>query len=111
GAKVDILITVDSLIDCALAARRGRMGRSERVAVGFAGADAHRLVEAVDEDLAVADLPGAGGGGDRLDGLVGELVGHGDLDLDLGKEVHGVLGTAIDLGVPLLAPVALDFGD
>src|SRR4051812_42128893 len=47
-----------------------RVRRSERVAVCFAGADAHRLVDAENEDLAVADLAGLGSGCDRFDGLV-----------------------------------------
>ena len=34
----------------------------------------------------------------------------GDLDLDLGQEVHGVFGAAVDFRVALLAPVALDLG-
>ena len=36
---------------------------------------------------------------------------HHDLDLDLGQEVHGVFGAAIDLGVALLAAEPLDLGD
>ena len=48
------------------AARRGR--RSERVVALFAGADADRLLDGHDEDLAVADLAGLGGVDDRLDG-------------------------------------------
>ena len=44
--------------------------RSERVVVGFAGADAHRVIERGDENLAVADLSGLGGVGDRVDDLV-----------------------------------------
>ena len=39
---------------------------SERVDVFFAGPDADRLIERADEDLAVADLAGAGGGDDRI---------------------------------------------
>ena len=49
--------------------------------------------------------------GDRLDHAVGAVVRHHDLDLDLGQEVHGVFGAAIDLGVALLAAEALDLGD
>ena len=33
-----------------------RAGDSERVGIGFAGADAHRVLERHDESLAVADL-------------------------------------------------------
>src|SRR5688572_4875301 len=42
---------------------------SKRVGVGLAGADAHGLVDRIDKDLAVADLPGLGGPGDGVDGL------------------------------------------
>ena len=37
----------------------------ERVVIGLAGADAHGGVDVVDEDLAVADLAGLGGGANR----------------------------------------------
>src|SRR5262245_43338464 len=41
--------------------------RSKRVVVRLAGADADRVLERRDEDLAVADLAGARRGGERLD--------------------------------------------
>ena len=41
--------------------------RPERVVVGFAGADAHDLIDGGDENLPVADLAGPGAGGDGLD--------------------------------------------
>src|SRR5690242_10692858 len=67
------------------------------------------MVEADDEDLAVADLPGFCGRRDGLDGLV-ELVGADrDLDLDLGQETHGVFSTAIDFRMALLSAIAFDF--
>src|SRR5690606_1591129 len=75
--------------------------RSERVGVCFAGADAHGLINAVDEDLAVADLPGLGRAGDRLHGLVDEVGADGDLDLHLGKKGNGVFRAAIDFRVTL----------
>ncbi len=81
---------------------------SERCRVGLASADAHRAVEAEHEDLAVPDLAGFGGRGDRVDGSV-DLVGcHRDLDLDLRKEAHRIFRAAVDLGVALLTPVTLD---
>src|ERR1700755_1952729 len=49
----------------------------KRVRAAFAGADAHGLLDAGDEDLAVADLAGVGG---LLDGL--------DRALDLGVVDH-----------------------
>src|SRR5690606_15064935 len=76
----------------------------------FAGADAHRLFDAEDEDLPVADLSGSGRRGDRLDDLVDQLVANSDLDLDLGEEGDGVFRATIDFRMPPLAPVALYFG-
>src|SRR5262249_42755336 len=63
------------------------------------------------EDLAVADLAGARAAGDDLDRLVGEIGGDRDLDPQLWQEVHDVFRAAINLGVALLAAVALDLGD
>src|SRR6187401_2775086 len=80
---------------------------SERVAVGLAGTDAQRVIDIDDEDLAVADLAGLGGGRDGLDHLVGAVRRDHDLDLDLGQEVHRVFGATVDLGVALLASEAL----
>src|SRR4051812_10515137 len=88
--------------------RRVRCAGSERRGIGFAGADAHRLIDAEHEDLAVADLPGLGRGGDRIDHLVDLVGGNGDFDLQFGEEAHGVFGAAIDFGMALLAPVTLD---
>src|SRR5690606_3521555 len=61
-----------------------------------------------DEDLAVADLPGAGGLQDGLDDAVGILVRDGELDLGFRQEVHDVLGAAVELRVAALAAEALD---
>src|SRR3990170_570452 len=76
----------------------------------LAGADANDLLHGVDEDLAVADLAGAGGGDDRLDAALHLLVRHHDLDLHLRQEIHDVFRAAIELGVPLLPAEALDLG-
>src|ERR1700751_3360122 len=83
--------------------------KSEGCGVGLAGADANRMVEVDDENLAVADLSGLGRRGDRIDGLVDLLGGDCDLDLDLGQEAHRVFGAAIDFRVPLLSAVPFDF--
>ena len=57
------------------------MGLLKGCGVGLAGADAHRMVEAEDEDLTVADLSGFRRGTDRLDDLV-HLIGRaGDFEL------------------------------
>lgn len=90
-----------------MAFRRPQKG----IVVGFAGADADRVLDGRDEDLAVADLSGPCC---RLDGRHRFFCLTGwdtDLDLDLGQETHGVLGAAIDFRVTLLAAVALDLSD
>jgi hypothetical protein len=73
------------------------------VVAAFAHPDPHRLFDRLDEDLAVADAAGLGGGGDERDDLVGDAVGDDDLELHLRQELHGVLTAAVHLGVPLLA--------
>src|SRR5689334_21904995 len=90
--------------------RRMRCAGSQRCGIGFAGADAHRLIDAEHEDLAVADLAGFGRRGDRLDHLVDMVGGDRDFDLQFGEEAHGIFGAAIDFGMALLAPVSLDLG-
>jgi len=77
--------------------------------VRFARPDAHDVLEVHHEDLPVADPAGVRGRGDRLDHLVAEFVGNGDLELDLREKVNDVFGAAIELRMSLLAPEALDF--
>ena len=84
---------------------------SDGVLAHFARTDADRLLDLVDEDLAVADLAGVGGLANGLDGLLENVVGDDGLDLELGQEVHNVFGTAVELGVTLLAAKALHFRD
>src|ERR1051326_1327226 len=79
--------------------------------VGFAGADADGVVDVVDEDFAVADLTGLGGGRNGIDDLVGLIGWNSDFDLDLRQEVHGIFGAAIVFSVALLTPGSLDLGD
>src|SRR5882724_5758977 len=76
--------------------------RSDRLGAGLAGADAYRLLEPEDEDIAVADLPGPGDVGDRLDHLVADRVLDGELDLGLRDEVDAVFGAAVKLRVAAL---------
>src|ERR1700730_565543 len=83
----------------------------QRRSVGLAGADAHGVVERDYEDLAVTDLAGLGRAGDRLNDLVDQGGIDSHLDLHLGQEVHCVLSAAVDLGVPLLAPIPFDLRD
>src|SRR2546429_452077 len=60
------------------------------------------IFDGVNEDRAVADVSSLGGGRHDLGNFVHDAVGHHDLDLDLGGEVHRVLTTAIELGMALL---------
>src|SRR6266702_905340 len=83
--------------------------KSEGRGIGLAGADANRMVEVDDEDLAVADLSGFRGRRDGIDGLVDLIRGDSDLDLDLGQETHSVFSTAINFRMALLAAISLDF--
>src|SRR5205814_7177860 len=39
------------------------------------------------------------------------FIANRHFDLDLGKKVHGVFGTAINLGMAFLPPVSLNFTD
>src|ERR1700722_16644290 len=86
------------------------MAASNRVAVGLAGADAHRVVDRADEDLAIADLAGLGRGQDGGDHFV-DLGGiDRDVDPDLGQHVHHIFGPAVDFRVAFLTAEAFDLG-
>src|SRR5215470_5267549 len=84
---------------------------SERVGVGLAGADPHRVIKPADENLAVADLPGPRRRRDGLDDLIGAIAGDRHFNAELGQEADGVLGAAVDLAMSLLTAVAFDLGD
>src|SRR5690625_177960 len=91
--------------------RRTERGWSEGAGAAFAGAHADHLVHRGHPHLAVADLAAvrgldqrAGDGGD-----VGVRDEH--LHPQLGHQVDGVLGTAVDLRVPALASVAAGLPD
>src|SRR5665213_114200 len=84
--------------------------RSDRVGAALTRADADRLVDRADEDLAVADAAGMGRVLDRLDGAFDQGVLHDDLDLHLRQEIHHVLGAAVELGMAFLATETLGLG-
>src|SRR5689334_14146437 len=88
--------------------RKGAASECRRA--GFAGADAGNGQEVEHEDLAVTDAAGLGALADGGDDRVGLCVVDGDLDLELGQEVHRVFGAAIDFRVSLLTAVAFDLG-
>src|SRR5262245_44009604 len=80
------------------------------VHVGLTRSNAHGALDRHDENLAIADLAGAGGGGDYFDHLVQLLAGDRDFEAELWKKIHLIFGAAIDLGVALLPAVAFHFG-
>src|SRR5689334_7105086 len=69
------------------------------------GPDPHGLLDREDPELAVADLPGAGGVDDGRGDLLRVRIGDEHLDAGLREEVHGVLPAPVDLGVATLAAV------
>ena len=82
-----------------------RPDRAQRLAenlegrgIGLAGANADRMVEVDDEDLAVADLAGLGGRGDGIDGLV-DGVSAVDVDLNAGGDSRVTVTSAAPLPV------------
>jgi hypothetical protein len=57
------------------------VSRSKRVMIALSGANSHGLIKAAHKNLAIANLPGPGRGGDRLDGLIDKIGCHRDLYL------------------------------
>src|SRR5271165_3317166 len=80
----------------------------DRIRPGLSSTDAHDRLDVGDPDLAVADLVRPGGLGHRVHDTGDRLVLDDDLHLHLRGEGHLVLGSPVDLGVALLAAVALD---
>src|SRR6185437_12664625 len=76
--------------------------------VALSGTDPDDGLDRRHPDLAVADLPRAGGLHDRVDHLARLRVVDQDVDPDLGHQVDDVLGAAVHLGVALLPAEALD---
>src|SRR5262245_39449480 len=62
----------------------------------------------MNEDLAVADVAGLGRCRHHFGDLVDDAIGHNDLDLDLGEEIHRVLAASIELRVALLPTKSTD---
>src|SRR5579864_32129 len=83
----------------------------DRVGIGLAGADAHRVIQPGHEDLAVPDLAGAGGRGDGVHGSLDLIARNRHFQPELRHEAHGIFGAAVNLRVTLLASIAFDFRD
>src|SRR4051794_2358733 len=75
--------------------RRKALRSSDGVRPAIAGADANRLLDIHDEDLAVADAAGARRIFDRLDGIRDERILDRPRHLRLGQEVDDIFGAAI----------------
>jgi hypothetical protein len=78
---------------------------------GLAGANTYHLLNRHDKNLAVADFAGTRRLDDGVNGGINVLGIDDDFDLDLGQEIDDILGTAIQLGMALLAAETLDLGD
>src|SRR4051812_18904031 len=101
--------------DAALASRRPpglrRTTSLERVRPSLPRAHPDQLVHRRGPHLAVADLPGRRRLRDHVDHVRRVIVGDHDVEADLRHEVDPVLGSAVDLRVPLLTAVAADLAD
>src|SRR4051794_16164517 len=84
---------------------------SERVFTALAGANTDGLLDRRDEDLSIANPPGAGDRQDRLDDITNDVVLDDDLDPDLGNEVHDISRAAIDLLLATGSTKAFDLVD
>src|SRR5947207_891876 len=78
---------------------------------GFAGANANRVGNRINENLAVADLAGLGRFHDDVNDLVAGLVGHHDLNLKLGHKINAIFRAAIGFLLSLLSAEAADLRD
>src|SRR5690606_23620896 len=82
---------------------------SQRGVPGFAGADAGCGGEIEHENLAIADAFGAGSLLNRFHDLRRDGIRRCDFDLYLGQHIRRIFGPAVNLGLALLPPEALDF--
>src|SRR5690606_23844959 len=85
--------------------------RSDRDGAAVAGPHPDDLLDRDDPDLAVPDAAGLRGLDDRAAHQGDVLVLDEGLAAGPRDEVDGVLGAAVDLGVPVLAAVAAGLGD
>src|ERR1700722_11264608 len=86
-----------------------RLKSLQRRHTAFAAADADGLFPLVQKNLAVADLPGSRGIDDGVHHRIHQLVIHHDLQLDLGKNVHGIFVAVVNLGMPFLPAMPAHF--
>src|SRR5687768_6897065 len=109
GCCADATITVapsTSVITSARLIRFTRLLLLKGALVALARADADGHVDRCHENLSVADVPRLCRSHHHVRHLLDEVVGHHDLDLDLGEEIDRVLPAPVQLRVALLAPEA-----
>ena len=76
----------------------------------LAGANPDDALDALHEDLAIADPAGIGGLDDAVDAVFDDIVRDNRLDFHLGNEIDDVFSTSIQFRVPLLSTESLDLG-
>src|ERR1700754_1791484 len=91
--------------------RRPHSRALDRVRAAFPGTHPHHRLHRADPHLAVADLAGPRGLDNGVHNLVDSGVIRDDLNPTLGHEVHRVLRTPVNLGMPPLPAVALYLTD
>ena len=69
------------------------------------------MLDVENEDLAVADLAGAGRLLDGFDDLIEQVVLDRCFDLYLGQEINDVFGATVKFGMSFLTAEPLDLGD
>jgi hypothetical protein len=78
--------------------------RSNGVVATLPRADADGVIDGTDEDLAIANAPGASRLLDCLQGPFELGIFDNNLDFYLGQEVHNIFGAAIKFSVAFLPP-------
>src|SRR5260221_2645537 len=77
----------------------------------FGGADAHDFIDGPDEYLPVTNLPSPSGLLDGAHGALQDIVGHNQLQLELGHKINRVRAASIDFGPAFLAAKPFDLAD
>src|SRR5262249_2932794 len=77
--------------------------RSQRLHAPFTGPNTHRIFHLSHKDFAIADFSVLGLFQNCLNCALGAIVSDHNLEFYFGKEIHRVLGAAINLAVSLLA--------
>src|SRR5438105_12722297 len=86
-----------------------RCSRSQRLDSPFTRSDAHRLFHFGYKDFAVTDFPGLGSTQNGFHCFLRAIVRNHYLELCFWKEIHRILGAAINFAVPFLASKSFYF--